>query len=273
MAEKVEWHKGPGGRSDPRSVGLVRVGDLEIDQRVQRTVDPAKVDRLDAEWDWALAEVFTVTRRPDGAIVVTEGQHRQMGLEQRDPEAKIWVVLVDEVEGTAEEAATALGIAKGRRPHNPIQQWRMRVTAGAPHETEAEKVLSALGLTVTEGRSSRGVAAAGTMMRLIHGTPSKPLSPAAGAELLRKTLSVIGESIPEDSNQSAHRFDGVIIQAVGNLIASHPDLSLARLADRLSERTAAQWLAFRRSATPSWRGVQQIIMTDYNRNLRSGRLA
>jgi len=233
-------------------------------------VDQRKINHLADNWDWALAEVPTVTERPDGTLVVEEGQHRSLGLLDRNPDALIWVIKVASTD-IGDEAATALGIAKGRRPHSKVQEWRMRVTAGLPHEVAATKVLTDLGLNVTEARGIRTVSAAGTMMKIIHGTASSPLTPDAGAEMLRKTLSVILRSIPDDQ-ATGRRFDATLLTAVGSLLTDHPDLDLNRLANKLAERTATQWLAFRASTTPAWKGVQDMIVADYNKQLRSGRL-
>jgi len=268
----TDWIKGPGGASDPRSIGLVRVGDIVVDQRVQRSIDPSKVDRIATRWDWALAEVLTLVQRSDGKLVATEGQHRKLGLEQRDPDSEIWAVLLPDVDGLGDEAAVALGIAKGRRPHNRVQEWRMRVLAGDAHEVEAERVIESLGLIITDAQSARGIKAAGTVMRLIHGTQAKPLSPQAGAELLRKTLDSITYAIPEESNMAGRRFDAAILRAIGDLVATYPQLNMQRLKEKLSQKTAAQWLAYKASTSPSWRGIRDMVLYDYNRAMKSGKL-
>jgi hypothetical protein len=271
MAEITQWNHGPGGRSDPRYVGLVRVGDVLVDQRVQRTISAAKVEMMAAQWDWSLAEVPTLTRRDDGSVVVTEGQHRILALQQRDPDTMIWCLLPTDVEGLSDEAATALGIAKGRRAHNKVQEWKMRVTAGDAHEIAAEQVLKGMNLQVTEGGGNNVIQAAGTVMRIIHGTPSKPLSANAGAHLLQQVLTVCSV-IPEEGGKSGRRYDSMIVRAVANIVGHNPGINLTRLAEKMQSRTSLQWMAFRRNATPAWRGIQQVIQADYNRGLRDKRI-
>jgi hypothetical protein len=267
----MEVHAGPGGRSDPRSVALMRAGDIIVDQRVQRDVRGRRVSRIAENWDWSLAEAITVTPRPDGTYVATEGQNRVLALQERDAEALIWCVITADVEGAADEASTALGIARGRQPHNRIQQWRMSVTAGHPHEIAAEAVLADLGLRLAEGTSASAthIACAGVIAGIIHGTHANPLSPAAGAARLRQVLSAIS-AIPV-GEAVGRRTDAAIVQAVGDLIARHPDADLQRLAEKLSGRTAVQWLAFRRSLSPTWRGVEDQIARDYNHALSERR--
>jgi hypothetical protein len=243
-----------------------------VDQRVQRNTEPGKVERLTRDWDWMLAEVLTLTRRPDGTLVATEGQHRLLALQEIDPDIEMWAVLATDITGMADEAAAALGIARGRRQHNKVQEWRMRVTAQLPHELAAEQVLDEMGLVVTEGRGGKSIAAAGTLMRIIHGTGTRKLTPAEGADLLRKTLHVIMDSVPEEGQFAGRRFDSAILTAVASLIAGHQQINLNRLGSKLSQRTATQWLAFRRAASPAWRGVEEVIRADYNRALRAARL-
>jgi hypothetical protein len=269
---EIEWIPGPGGRSDPRSVGKVRVGDIVVDQRVQRTIDALKVDWLSENWDWALGEVVTVREREDGELVAIEGQHRALALKAKDPAIEIWVVRAEGAVGIEDEAAIALGIAKGRRPHSRVHEWRMRVTAGLEHEVEAEKVLNSLGLTVTSGHSGNTISAAGTLMRVIHGTQARPRTAQSGAMLLRRTLTAIQTAIPDDPSQPGRRYDSSILMAVAQLIATYPSLNLGRLEEKLSARTAPQWLAFRHTTSPAWKGVQGVIQDDYNRSMRAGRL-
>jgi hypothetical protein len=267
------WIPGPGGKSDPRSVGQVRVGDLVIDQRVQRPVDPVKVDWLTENWDWSLGDGITLRERPDGSLVVIEGQHRVLGLQGIDPDIEVWVFRTDSANGIDDEAAIALGIAKGRRPHTRVHEWRMRVIAGLEHEIEAEKVLNSLGLNVSTGRSANTVSSAGTLMRIVHGTLARPRTPQAGAQLLRRTLTAIQTAIPDDPAQPGRRYDSAILLAVADLIATHPHLNLSRLEEKLAARNAPQWLTFRHTTSPAWKGVQSVIKSDYNRSMRTGRLA
>lgn len=268
--EEYEWVKGPGGRDDPRSMALIRAGDITVDQRVQRAVAQQKIDRLATEWDWDLAEVLTLSRRPDGTLVATEGQHRLLALHQRDPDIHIWCILPDDVEGTAEEAAVALGITRGRRPHNKLQQWKMELAAGDPHVVLAEKVLDELGLSVTDSKSKNSVQAAGLLMRIVHGTAAHPLSPQNGSQQLRIIMQVIA-GIP-DASLTGRRYSGAILQAVAEVVSRWPELNIVRLHEKLSARTADQWIAFGRTSMPQWRGIQDMIVTDYNHSLRDKRL-
>jgi len=270
-APELEIHRGPGGKHDPRSIALVRVGDVSVDQRVQRPIDSHKVAWLGSKWDWTLAEGPTLSRRPDGTLVAVEGQHRILSLQAADPDTEMWM-FIENLAGTDDEAATALGIARGRRPHSRVQEYRMRVTAGLPHEVAADQVLDELGLVISETRSGHSLTSAVMIMRIIHGTTSAPLTPQEGAGLLRATLSCI-QMIPDDPTTRGNKYDSTIIHAVSTLISEHPEISLQRLAEKLQARTATQWLAFRQSASPAWHGVYQVIKADYNKNTKSSRLA
>ena len=267
----VDWIPGPGGKDDPRLIGLVRCGDIVIDQRAQRSTDPAKVQWLADHWDWTLGEVPTLSRREGGMLVATEGQHRVLSSQARDPDIRMWCVLAEDISGIEDEAATALGIARGRRQHSRVQEWRMRVTSNMEHEVMAEKVLQELNLTVGEVRTSRQLTSAATLMKLIHGTESRPRTPAQGADILRRTLSAI-QVIPEDPTKAGSRYDSAMIMAVGALISQYPALDVQRLAEKLQAHTATQWMAYKRSATPQWRGIYNVLKADYNKSTRQRRL-
>jgi hypothetical protein len=250
----------------------VRAGDLVVDERAQRTTRPERVAELEERWDWGLAEGITLAQRDDGTLVVTEGQNRVLALQHKNPDIEVWCLLDESVKGLADEATVGLSIAKGRKPHSQTQQWRMRVTAGQPHELAATRILDSLGLRIADGRGAVQISGAGTVMKLIHGTPSHPLSPADGAQLLSKTLSLIQAAIPEDSRNVGRRWDSAIIKAVAHIISVYPEVDTMRLAQKLAERTANQWLAFGQSTTPAWRGVSTVMVGDYNRALRGRRL-
>lgn len=256
---------------DPRKMAYVRAGDLEIDQNVQRGVDPAKLDRMQEAGDgfsFSLAEVPTVVERQPGRFVVLEGQHRVTLQQQIDPDAAIWVVVLDD---ERDEAGIALLIARTRKMHTLYDQWQLRLRRGEPMQVQAQAVLDQLGLALSgfsrlEGYTSIAAVAA---LRYVMDLPGDP-DYTQGAALLDSTLSVILAAW-----QSAPKmWEGVLIKSVARLLQRNPGIDKLRLTRTLSAQLPARWSqeqAHRRQNQSALEAVGTAIRDQYNHALSQGR--
>jgi len=275
---RAEWMPGPGTNvegtalypgSDPRLVGYVRVGDLVVDQTVQRGVPAARIERLANNWDWDRAEVPTVRMRPDNSLVVLEGQNRVLALQHRDPDIRIWVIVSDAVAEVTGEAGVALGITIGRRSHSSLERWNLRVRGGSVRENLAENVFTALGVRLVGGYKSANTIVAISTLESIIGTGT----PEEGADLLRDVLSVLKESF---TDEDVYRFDALLMRALREIIKRNPGIvDFARLKTILRGKDANGWLRFADSGvypSPS-RNVAEAVMNHYNRAKKQNLLA
>lgn len=270
MAARVDWHEPPGGASDPRPSAYVRVGDLEVDGRLQRPVTESRVQHIAENWDWAKAEAISVALRA-GRLRVTEGQNRTLSLQRRNPDARVLVVLVAEDVSNAQEAAIASGITRGRKPHTPLQLWRLDAERGDEVVGTAERVLAELGLRTGDKTSGHTVSAVTRLRRIMQ----LRTTPAESGLLLSNVLTV-ARTIPDAPGQEGRHFDGVLLAALAAIMGGYEDvLDVERLGGKLVTRTSSAWLAMRARSEPgrpSWRGVYDAMVEAYNHSKKTGRL-
>lgn len=247
---------------DPRDIVYVRVGDIVIDQNVQRDVSPAKLEKMGA-FDYALAETPTLVERADGTLVAVEGQHRVMLLQSEDPDRSMWMVLLG---SEADEPGIALAITKSRTKHSAFQEWGLALAKREPLQVAADEVLSRLGLTLSNYKrgipGDNRIAAVAAVKRIME------LEPTAeeGAALLDTTLSTMGFAFGEQDDQWASN----LIKAVGMTIHRNPGINTTRLSATLSKMTARRWLqetAHRREGQTAVECIAAAIIAEYNRAL------
>ena len=256
-----------GRQDDPRTMLYVCVDDLEIDPVVQRALQ-RRSPVWKTAWSWDKAEVPTVALRGQQLNVV-EGQNRVMKLREDAPGARMWVVL-SLTAGREAEAATALGISRGRKAHSSLDRWRLAAEAGERHEVLAEEVLKEHGVTLVNGTSRTGINAVAALSVIIR---SRGRTPEQGAALLDQVLKVITMTYgPDDEN----RFEGGMIRGVASLFESNAErkIDLRRLSGRMGLRSPDKWLAIGRDAASvhnepnGWIFTARALIKEYNRGLR-----
>jgi len=256
-----------GKKGDPRTMLYVPVGDLEIDPVVQRALQ-RRSPVWKQPWDWNKAEIPTVALRDD-QLVVVEGQNRVMKLREDDPESWIWVVLALSA-GREAEAATALGISKGRKPHGPLDRWRLAAEAGERHEVLAEEVLKEYGITLVDGTSRTGINAVTSLSVVIH---SRNKTPEQGATLLDQLLNVITVTSGPDADK---RLEGSMIRGIASIFETNPDrkIDLRRLSQRMALRTPDKWIALGKDAASvhnepnAWVFIARELTRAYNKGMK-----
>jgi hypothetical protein len=260
---------------DPRVFMYIEVRYLEIDMKVQRDVYDDRADHLAYEWDWLVSEAATVTPDPGnlGVYFVIEAQHRTRAIMKRGtPDTLVpCMVIPTELADTPEKrAAIARKITLGRRGHSSVERWKIAVVSEQMHEVAANKALSELHLRIGVTVSSNTVNAAAAVARLIR---TGRRTPEDGADLLSKTLIVLIGAYPDYQDPVSRRqtrFDAVLIETVGYLIAANPGIDVGRLINVMGSRPIRQWIAEADSGLEvrGWRAVARVMSARYNKNLR-----
>lgn len=257
-----------GADDDPRVMLYVSVDDLQIDPVVQRALQ-RRSPVWKHDWDWNRAEVPTVAIREDGTLVVVEGQNRVMKRREEAPGSRMWVVVALSA-GREDEAAAALGISKGRKPHGPLDRWRLAAEAGNRHEVLAEEVLKEYGISLIDGTSRTGINAVTALSVVIH---SRDKTPEQGAALLDQVLKVITMTWGPDDDK---RFEGSVIRGVASVFETNHDrrIDLRRLSQRMGQRTPEGWIAIAKDAAAvhnepnAWLFVAREITRAYNKGMK-----
>lgn len=258
---------------DPRTFAYLSAGQLRVDERKQRDVDPEKVARIQNEWDWNRFEALTVspTSKPD-VYDITEGQHRGLAAIGLSPHLMLPCMILPVGTDDKEQAQIALDITVGRRPHSALDKWRLAFNAGHDHEVLATVVLVENGMRVGKSSSATTISAVATVARIVHGGQ---FSAEYGAGLLNKVVRVIKEAFPTyDHNSNVSRWDRWMLLAVAYLLHNHPDIDQQRLVRAIQVRPATQWINFGKGAdtpTPD-EAIRDGIVTEYNRGRRRGRI-
>jgi hypothetical protein len=257
---------------DPRQPLLLSVQQLVIESASQRDLRPDRVRRLAEEWDWNKAEAPTVVHyMREGErdyFHVVEGQNRVEGLKLRAPDAMVWCLAVDGV-SDRERPQLAMDISGGRRVHSAYDKWLLGTNAGHPHEVAVNRVLGDLGLRLGKGTSATTIASAGVISRLAHGGRR---SPEEAAWLVNQIFCALLEAYP-NHEVDPHRWDSLLIGALGQVIARNPQFRFNRLVHKLAERRAEFWLREKDLGVgTAEQSVGEAIIRSYNRSSRMDQL-
>lgn len=257
---------------DPRKMQHLPVARLVIDSEPQRAMNLDVVERIANEWDWLRAEAATVVALGNGKFRVIEGQHRVRALQQADPTASMYCLILPDTErGVAREAKLGRTISTGRRGYSTLAKWVSCTASGEAHEVEATKVLTAHGLRVGASQSARTIAAVGAVSKIVHGQKN---SPATGAEQLNTVLRIIIETWPDhDPSSSTSRFDGRLLSAIGLIVARNPGLDVRRMVTKLGSKRAMRWVDDVLNQTTGQAVQSRVansIISSYNSSLRTG---
>lgn len=188
----------PNGRIErearPRWIAL---DDLKVNPLAQRELNPARVDRLAADFDLEGMGTITVNVR-EGSSWIIDGQHRVEALRA--------VGFVDEkiqcsaYEGlTIEEEAERFLQLNDNLAVPAIPKYRAAITAGRQDECDIDRIVRAAGLCVSKDKIPGAIGAVGTLQRIYGRSDPKTL---------RRTL-VIARDAYGDPGMEAAVLDGL----------------------------------------------------------------
>jgi len=153
----------------------VRAGDLLINPKVQRDVNPAHVRTLSREWNEMLVGTLTGWR-VDGTVYLLDGQQR---LRSKTGDAKLtsaafvadpdYVFNVEVYDGIteAEAASIFLGLNRGRKNVDAYARWWVELTKGEDIATAMERAASRVGLKISTGSSRHEIGCVSTLRRVV----------------------------------------------------------------------------------------------------------
>jgi hypothetical protein len=240
-----------------------RVDALVRDERVQRSLIPTRVRRLQQEMNLDGIGVITVNRRIDGALVILDGQHRVQAL--IDNGMGEWKVecLVHLGLSLAEEAAIFRLLNNTRRAL-PYDDFTKGVLAGDEDCVAINEIVEAAGLSVADQKRD-GTVCAVTALRRIYAL--------GGGVVLATTLDVATTAW----GRTADAADGQILTGIGTVIARYGDaIETSVLVRKLAKRPGgvpaligdARGLSKLEGGAVA-RGVARLIVLSYNRGKRS----
>lgn len=253
-----------GSGDDNRRMIYIRVGDIIIDQNVQRNVNPDKLTKM-GEFDYDLAETPTLVERTDGAFVAIEGQHRTELLRSENPDAHLWCNLLA---GPVDEAGIALAITKSRKAHSPYEAFGLEVAKGDEYAIAVQDALETVGVQLSNYKRQipgnqriAAVAAVRNAVRLSGRTPGE------GREFLTTVLSILRVGFGEQTDMWA----SLLIKSVAQILdRNQGQVNTERLTATLARQAPARWLqetSHKREGQPALECVATAIIQEYNRGL------
>jgi len=135
----------------PPVLEWVAPADLQVDGGYQRGMEePASqtlVRRIAQHWDWGLCLPLVVSRRPDGALMVIDGQHRLAAARMRGDVAHLPCV-VGSYPAMADEAARFVRLNRQRRPLSRLDLFRAAVASEDERAVAIAEALTDAGLSL-----------------------------------------------------------------------------------------------------------------------------
>jgi hypothetical protein len=129
------------------------VGELMIDPVYQRSIDtgPSQtlIRRIAMFWDWGLCQPLAVSRRPDGALTIVDGQHRASAAKLRGDIPHLPCVITSYA-NAGDEAAAFVALNQMRRPLSALDLFKAAVAAEDKEALAVLKLITDAGLQVAK---------------------------------------------------------------------------------------------------------------------------
>ncbi len=257
--------------SRPSRTEWVPLAKIQRDPRVNtRPVNKAWVDKHVPVFDSSLIGILAVSERPDGTLVVLDGQHRmellrRIGWGDQTVQCHIYTGL-----GEQREAAIFRGL-NDRRYVEALYDFLAELTAGERAAIEITSAVDNAGWKVGRGRGRDRVISAITSMRRIYGNPDAPNFAA-----LVKTLTTVTQAW----GYQDEAVNGQILEGIGRVYIRFGDqVDQADLAKKLaSNGSPGKLLGDARGKARMERGtvarsVFSLVVTLYNVRKTTRKLA
>jgi len=198
----------------------VRLDKLQVDHSYQGQLQKRRVAELFQTWDDSLGYVgIAVSQRKDGSYWILDGQHRvaallEAGYGEYDIEVNLYRDL-----GLADEARL-FHLLQKQRSHSLYERYNSAVLGKMHPESEIDDVLQKCGWQASNFEGKGRLCAIGCV---------KTVWSRYGADVLRVTLTVIGDAWKREDGSAAAQ----IISGVARAYANNKEMDTARLAKKL----------------------------------------
>lgn len=213
---------------------------LTVDAQYQRSTDNQASQRLitsiAAGFDWRLCTPLVVSRRPDGAFTIIDGQHRYLAARQRPdlPDLPCCVFTFDSLE---EEAKMFVAMNRSRKAMNRLDDFHAAIVAGDSIAHRIKQLVTDAGLTIARNTSSSAwkpgeIAFTASIASTLR---------KHGDEIVAKALTSIAEAFP---NQKVVH-SGSIFLGLVKVLANPPEgFDPDRMFRALLKYSAEEWGSF-----------------------------
>lgn len=242
--------------STQREQTWVNVDTLTNDPRFQRPLHERTVRMIVDHLDPDALGVIYVSQRPDGTLVLLDGQHRVEAVIRALGHGQQVPALIYHGLSLADEAKLWAEFNENRVRPRPSALHHAAVTGGDPDALKIEQIISAHDLFIADGLGPSRIQAVSTLYDVLHNA-----GPAVLDRMLVVTINAWG------AHTRSFRSDTMRATAV--VISRHPWLDDKHLAKRLARETPDAVVARAqtiRSAlrVPAASAIGHVIVSRYN---------
>lgn len=190
----------------PGHLEWVRLGDITVNLSAQRRFRTAHAKKILAELDLRKIGMPNLSRHEDGTIHCADGQHRIWALREHygdDAQMQFWCV---DDQSEKDDAEQFLGLNDYKQV-NALDRFAAAITAGRPTESDINRIVRSLGLTVS---ASFGVKGGLTCVKTLENIYRQQ-----GAANLSATLRAIRDSYGDGG------YEAQIVYAVSAVMARY----------------------------------------------------
>lgn len=141
----------------PPSLEFVSVDRLEVDPAYQRATDGPHSQKIIVGmvkcWDWSLCQPLVVSRRPDGRMMILDGQHRHAGAKRRGDIAHLPCVVLAGIDVPG-EAKTFVNLNTKRQRLSQADVFNGMLAAGDENAKETAEMIAAAGWRIVRSSST-----------------------------------------------------------------------------------------------------------------------
>jgi hypothetical protein len=226
----------------PPTLEFRPVGELLIDPVYQRSIETGAsqtlIRKIAMFWDWGYCQPLAVSRRPDGALAIVDGQHRWEAAKLRGDIPHLPCVITSYA-SAGDEAAAFVALNQLRRPLSAIDLFKAAVSAEDDAALAIMRLLGEAGLTLAPHTNH---------------TAWKP-GMISNIARIRECYRVNGEKITVAALEAVARgFHGQVLRFAGTVFPGivgflveqkrlGNSVSRSRIADALNSLTQVQWKA------------------------------
>lgn len=232
------------------------IGELLIDSVYQRDISTGQsqtlIRRIAMYWDWGLCQPLAVSRRPDGKLLIVDGQHRASAAKLRSDIPHLPCVITSYA-SAGDEAAAFVALNQMRRPLSALDLFKAALAAGDNEAVAVSAAITDAGLTLASHTNYTAwkighIANIGGILRCYRRN---------GEQVLRTALLALARSYPNDILQYAGTlFSGFAAVALDEFrLRGSPEEVVDQLSAIIATRSQAEWRALAKAATVETGGM------------------
>jgi hypothetical protein len=202
------------------------VNELKIDPQAQRTLNEKRAQGIADNLVREAIGSAVVSQRADGSRYIVDGMHRKRACELEG----ITTMVAEVHHDLSQQEEATLFLIKNRESSkpNPLDTYKVGLTAGLPLFVDTEAVLAKHGLEMGS-TSPNSVGAVAGVLRITD---------TWGPDVLDRTLAVAEKAW----GRTADTWDGMLLGGIGMLLGKHEGVDDDdELALKIAKRPAYRW--------------------------------